>query len=187
MPCPTPPSSSPNPIRAFTPAHLIALFDLLNHLASVHQQLTLLQGWLEANAELIDFIENGWLSEDQVESLLRVIGKLNDNFSLVVTRLQDGAVYDGHVPPRDWLSILHRAANYSDQEMKAVGELLANIHPDTHGHNDVETTYRTSKRMLKEILEVLIHACRNVDLYYAYVILSPPPRSPSLQDDPCRW
>lgn len=181
MPCPTPPS--PSSSSKITQTDLEALFDLLNHLANAHQQLRLLQGWLGAHAELIDFIDNDWLSEDQVKRLLRVMSKLNDNFVLIITRIQGCAVYDGCVPTGYWLSALHRVTNYSEQEIEAVREMLANIHPDTYGYDDVETTYRTSKRILKEILEVLIQACRNVDLY-AYVISSPPPPLPQSQRRP---
>lgn len=165
---------------------LSILFSILETLAAAQQTLARFQGWLDFYADNPDPIDSrqAHLSDDQLARFQRLANKLTDNIALIGKRLQDYAVDSGRVPTGVVPKALRCAANHADAEIASVWQMLAEIKaaPAAQcGPSDVETTYRNCKGRLEQVLEVLIQACRNVDLY-VYVMIHfslPNPSTPT--------
>lgn len=159
MPCPTPPSPttcSTRPSTSSATPDLGTLFDTLNHLARAHAKLLRLQGWLEAYEKHPD------MTCRPIERLLRVVSRLDDSFVLIITSLQGLAVDHGSMPMGCLPSALRRTAQYSARQITLVLDFLAEaVDEDTN----VTKVCENSKRDLKDLVEVLIDASRNVDFY----------------------
>lgn len=163
------PSSVSVPISARPgPIDLDPLFTILNDLIVPHRELARFRGWLEAHNDNYTNLMDYFADDDtKMPRLLRLVGSIDDNFILLITRLQEHAVdHDGQVPEGCVRSALRRLANYAGEQIAVAWKLLMDLQEGRYGPLNTSTphdTYKACKRKLKELLEALISACQNVD------------------------